>query len=204
VLDPRRLASAIVLAALCLGALRAAWQRFRTPDPTPGSASLRLLASRFRCGDVLMLGGLALAEVQYLLRQLETNADCLSLETFPGDTQGHPGWVDLPRHTQDPGALVLEAEQTAQRLSRLGRTVWLFVDDGFYPELTTPIKAALDRALGPPRTYELAGSWFDRVYEYYTERQGRGAGAGVGRRATGQEGASQDSVRNRQRILKRI
>ncbi len=170
-LDPRRRLTRLALAAMLFPPVAAAVPLLTNPQPDPALAAIRALAPELRCGDRLVAGALAYAELVYDLRQAGApqlgTPDCLVLSTFPAETIRHSGWLrDVPN-----SAAAAEAGPASQALqAQPGVPVWFFYDSRRAQSTNDALKTALDQALGPPQKHPLAGlGWrFDRVYVYYS------------------------------------
>jgi hypothetical protein len=163
-----RVWTAIILILFVAGSTIRSGQNLVDPDPYPTRTSVQYVVERAKCGDTLVLGSLSISEVEYYLRRLGA-PDCIERETFPLDTQDHPGWMDVPGLLRRRGELALEATETAARLAeRSGATVWLFYgDDSCYGhEVTDILKPRLDNQLDFVKTLDLEGSFFDSVRVY--------------------------------------
>jgi hypothetical protein len=160
-----------VLALLAIGSARSSIGIFTGPDPTPARASVRSVVEAARCGDTLVLGSLSVSEVQYYLRRFGAPA-CIHRETFPPDTERHPGWMDVRGLMNQRDELAQQAAETAARLARRPTsTVWLFGGRAYGSQVTDVLKAELDRQLTAMRTLDLRGSFFDSVDVYAATTQ---------------------------------
>jgi uncharacterized membrane protein len=157
----------LVLALLVFTSGRWAVQTSAAPDPYPARASIQYVAGQVACGDVLILGSLSVNEVEYYFRQFAV-PECVRRETFPLDTQDHPGWVDIPGLLRQRETLTQEAAATVARHGlEAGKSVWLF-EGPYGREVTQIIKAQLDQSLASVKTLHISGSFFDTVVIYST------------------------------------
>lgn len=164
-----RLLSLGLLAGLSAASTLSAYRVWSEPERIPAQSSLRIVAARVECGDVLVLGSLSLSETEYYFRRFAAPA-CLQLETFPYDTAQHPGWLDGPGRLAQPELLQSEASQTAERLAQTATRVWLFYDSQFYPQIGDVITSELCQHLVLSETLALRGSFFDSVLLYTPSR----------------------------------
>lgn len=164
----------LVLGLLALGSVNTTVREVRTANAS-GSVrtSVQYAVAHAACGDTFLLGGLSFAEVSYYMRQFNAPA-CLQVETFPQDTQSHPGWMDVAGLLQQREQLAEEAAATVVRLAAQpeGR-IWLFYNGADGPVTTTYGSAVtailteeLDQQFVMTQELDLNGSFFNHILIY--------------------------------------
>jgi hypothetical protein len=174
-----RLATRLLLTAtlgLCVAASLyqaiGAWTR---EDPAPTRASLQTLLGRARCGDAIVVAGLAYAGVEFYAPRLDAPS-CIERAVFPADMADHSGWIDVHALTSSDGraALAVEAGQLAARLAGGHDRVWVVglsgVDGTVGFQATAIIERALARELPTVERYGWTGSFFDQVQRFERRR----------------------------------
>ena len=150
-------AAAVIAGA---GSLTASIDAARAPDPTPTRASLAIVASAARCGDVVVAAGMSYAALDYYARPAGLPA-CIRIVAFPADVAQHPGWPDMR-----PGfdaRLRAEAPADADALDSYAR-VWLFRSPGGLGlEAGAAIASELARKRAVVQRWPLTGSFFEEV-----------------------------------------
>jgi hypothetical protein len=161
-----RLLTLAFVVAIAVGSAQFAVKTGLEPDPIPARQAMQVVAASARCGDTLVVGGLALSEVEYYLRQFGA-PDCIARLTFPQDTASHPGWIDSAGLAGRRAELAREAQQLATELAgHPGARVWLFGGTDYGQEQTPLIQRELDRQLSYRVTLDLIGSFFKWVRVY--------------------------------------
>lgn len=127
--------------------------------------SVAYLIDYAQCGDRLILTSLSYSEVVYYLRQLNAPV-CLNIETFPPDTETHPGWIDRARYQNNPVLLQTVANDLVRRLSASDvRKVWVFWD-----QERVDLNQALSDALGMrwqnTEVMPFYGTYFTKILVY--------------------------------------
>lgn len=135
-------------------------------DPAPTPASVASLLDRARCGDTIVVAGLAYAAVEHYAPRLHT-PDCLTRVAFPSEMAMHPGWIDVRGLTEDNSPLAAEAAALTTRLAREDGRVWLVGlsgrDGTVGYEATLFVHRALEQQFERAERFEWRGGFFDEV-----------------------------------------
>ncbi len=158
--------SAILLVGIFIAAASVGLNVLRLNiDHAQTRESVASLIDHAQCGDWLILTSLSYSEVVYYLRRLNA-PPCLNMETFPPDTETHPGWIDRARYQNDPTLLQTAADDLVRRLSASdARKVWVFWDQARV-DLNQALSDALEMGWQNIETVPFYGTYFTKILVY--------------------------------------
>jgi hypothetical protein len=157
---PVRGSVTLVAVVVCAVSLRASIGSARAPDPMPTRASLAFVASRARCGDLVVAAGVSYAAVDYYARPSGLPA-CVAVVPFPAEMARHPGWPDMRRGFVE--RLRAEAPAAAATFAP-GARVWLLRSSGGLGlEAGEAISTELRKARPVLGEWPLTGSFFEQA-----------------------------------------
>jgi hypothetical protein len=135
-----RVLTIVVLALLPVAPIIKATQDFNNPEPSITPAIVQNVVDRAKCGDTVVYTDFSFSPAEYYMRRLGA-PDCIRKETFPAESQFHPGWQFYPSKED----YIVEATSTAARFADQSEsTIWVFYRE--HP-LADILKLEMDRQL---------------------------------------------------------
>jgi hypothetical protein len=160
--------TAAVLALVVLIVTAASIKLAVEPDPYQTRQSLQILLQEVKCGDMLVMSGITVSEVEYYLRQQQAPA-CVETVAFPASVSDHPGWMDIPGLLQDRAALLREVNAIADKALRHPNvTVWFFASSSvrYGHQISDVFQTEIENHMRLIRILDCSGSFFDSIAVY--------------------------------------